>query len=98
MLQARHTSWLLIFFGGLILGHLGIIYADVYLCGWYGTQLVHGVGTAQLDVFSSDCDAVEETYQEAVDKYLAIVLALLSGGAAGVAATVKTKKDDEDGV
>ena len=97
-MSPRHTSWLLIFFGCLILGHLGIIYTDVYLCGWYGMQQIEEGGAAALDLSNTTCVAPEETYQEAVDKYLAIVLALMGGGAAGVVATSKAKKEDEDGL
>ena len=97
MLTPRHTTWLLIFFAMLIAGHLAIIFSDVYLCAWYGMQQVNEGGTTALDLSNTGCPTVEETYQQAVDKYLAIVLALLGGGAAGVAMMTGKRKDDDDG-
>lgn len=82
----KHTSWILAFVGMLMLGHLGIIYIDLWAC--YG--IVQDTIDGKIDpsfVQGSDCGDLEETYQSAVDKYLAIALALITGGAAGAAAT-----------
>ena len=75
-----------------MLGHLGIIYIDLWMC----YDVVQDTLDGKIDpsfVQNSDCRNLEETYQSAVDKYLAIALALITGGAAGAAVTGRDRHD-----
>jgi hypothetical protein len=48
-------------------------------------ERIQEVGATAANLTDTDCGEIEEVYQEAVDKYMAIALALAGGGAAGVA-------------
>ena len=54
---------------------------------------VEEVGASNANLGDTGCRTIEATYQEAVDKYLAIALALAGGGTAGV---IARKRNDND--
>jgi hypothetical protein len=82
----RHgVAYVFILIGVLMLGHLFLIYMDVMSCLWIIKLRIDEVGPMAATVQDLECRSVEEAYQEAVDKYLAIALALAGGGATGIA-------------
>lgn len=70
--------------GFLMLGHLGIIAFDLRACDIYFQALLEQ-GLDLSPMAGTGCSDIEKTYQEAVDKYLSIALALAGGGTAGIA-------------
>lgn len=92
-MKSDRIAWVLMFMALLVVGHLILIYIDLWACYdlLQGRIKEQGYGVNLNDTVT--CGSLEEVYQKAVNQYLSIALALATGGAVAHAA----KKDGSDG-
>jgi hypothetical protein len=68
----------------LMLAHLGMIYVDISECDAFKRDLFRGslaLSVEQTADVQRECAKIEQIFSDIADKYLAVILALLVGGA-----------------
>jgi len=76
----------------LMLAHLGMIYFDILECDEYARDLFRGglkLTPDQTTHVQRECGEIEQVFSDIADKYLAVILALLTGAA------ILAKKDQK---
>jgi hypothetical protein len=97
---AWFVASLLAMLATLMLAHLAVLLVGTWECDRYADVLLERASqdpTYTITASNEECNAVEETFSDAVGQYLGVILSLLGGAAlSGTVAIAATRKGDDD--
>jgi hypothetical protein len=82
--MAMQRAVLLAMLAFLMMAHLGMMYVDISECDAYARDLFRGslsLSVEQTAHVQRECAEIEQVFSDIADKYIAVILALLVGGA-----------------